>query len=139
MMACIRYISLLCTTLHHSGMLSIMMIWQKKIQRILSLSREENLLTCFHSTISGGQMLAWILPNFSIYYFCFNFSCFHYLSIPFIKMFMILNFFVPHEMVFCYQNCSDDLILWEKIVLVIEKIFLNSRLKAENLQKNWDH
>ena len=36
-------------------------------------------------------------------------------------------------MVFCYQNCSD--ILWEKNVLVIEKNFLNSRLKAENLQK----
>ena len=25
------------------------------------------------------------------------------------------------EMVFCYQNCSD--LLWEKIVLVIEKNF----------------
>ena len=36
------------------------------------------------------------------------------------------------EMVFCYQNCSD--LLWEKIVLVIEKNFWNSRLKAENLQ-----
>ena len=36
------------------------------------------------------------------------------------------------EMVFCYQNCSD--LLWEKIVLVIEKNFFNSRLKAENLQ-----
>ena len=35
-------------------------------------------------------------------------------------------------LVFCYQNCSD--LLWEKIVLVIEKIFWNSRLKAENLQ-----
>ena len=31
-------------------------------------------------------------------------------------------------MVFCYQNCSD--LLWEKIVLVIEKFFWNSRLKA---------
>ena len=40
-------------------------------------------------------------------------------------------------MVFCYQICSD--LLWEKIVLVIEKNFWNSRLKAENLQKNWDH
>ena len=29
-------------------------------------------------------------------------------------------------MVFCYQNCSD--LLWEKIVLVIEKNFGNSRL-----------
>ena len=41
------------------------------------------------------------------------------------------------KMVFCYQNCSD--LLWEKIVLVIEKNFWNSRLKAENLQNFWDH
>ena len=40
-------------------------------------------------------------------------------------------------MVFCYQNCSD--LLWEKIVLLIEKNFWNSRLKAENLQKFWDY
>ena len=40
-------------------------------------------------------------------------------------------------MVFCYQNCSD--LLWEKNVLVIEKNFWNSRLKAENLQNFWDH
>ena len=40
-------------------------------------------------------------------------------------------------MVFCYQNCSD--LLWEKIVLVIEKNFWNSRLKAKNLQNFWDH
>ena len=33
------------------------------------------------------------------------------------------------EMAFCYRNCSD--LLWEKIVLVIEKNFWNSRLKAE--------
>ena len=32
------------------------------------------------------------------------------------------NIFVqPIQMVFCYQNCSD--LLWEKIVLVIEKEF----------------
>ena len=36
-------------------------------------------------------------------------------------------------MVFCYQNCSD--LLWEKIVLVIEKNFWNSRLSQE-LAKN---
>ena len=41
------------------------------------------------------------------------------------------------EMVFCYQNCSD--LLWEKNVLMIQKNFWNSRLKAENLQKFWDH
>ena len=34
-------------------------------------------------------------------------------------------------------NCSD--LQWEKIVLVIEKNFRNSRLKAENLQNFWDH
>ena len=37
------------------------------------------------------------------------------------------------EIVFCYQNCSD--LLWEKIVLVIEKIFWNSRL---NSRKVWN-
>ena len=37
-----------------------------------------------------------------------------------------------NTMVFCYQNCSD--LLWEKIVLVTEKNFGNSRLKAENLK-----
>ena len=40
-------------------------------------------------------------------------------------------------LVFCYQNCSD--LLWEKIVLVIEKNFRNSRLRAENLKFFWDH
>ena len=39
------------------------------------------------------------------------------------------------EMVFCYQNCSD--LLWEKIVLVIEKNFWNSRLKAVKGQNNF--
>ena len=37
-----------------------------------------------------------------------------------------------HTMVFCYENCSD--ILWEKSVLVIEKNFWNSRLKAKILR-----
>ena len=44
---------------------------------------------------------------------------------------------ISWTMVFCYQNCSD--LLWGKIVLVIEKNFWNSRLKAENLQNFWDH
>ena len=35
------------------------------------------------------------------------------------------------------QNWSD--LLWEKIVLVIEENFWNSRLKAESFQKFWDH
>ena len=34
-------------------------------------------------------------------------------------------FWIFKTMVFCYQNCSD--LLWEKIVLVIEKNFWNSR------------
>ena len=42
-----------------------------------------------------------------------------------------------NKMVFCYQNCSD--LLWEKKILVIEKNFWNSRLKAKNLKKFWDH
>ena len=50
---------------------------------------------------------------------------------------MLGKFFSYEEMVFCYQNCSD--LLWEKFVLVTEKNFWNSRLKAENLQKFWDH
>ena len=33
----------------------------------------------------------------------------------------ILHFVLMDEMVFCYQNCSD--LLWEKVVLVIEKNF----------------
>ena len=37
------------------------------------------------------------------------------------------------KMVFCYPSCSD--LLWEKNVLVNEKNFWNSRLKAENLHK----
>ena len=41
------------------------------------------------------------------------------------------------RMVFCYQNCSDQ--LWEKNVLVIEEKLCNSRLNAKNLQKFWDH
>ena len=41
------------------------------------------------------------------------------------------------DLVFCYQNCTD--LLWEKIVLVIEKKFWHSRLKAENLKFFWDH
>ena len=40
------------------------------------------------------------------------------------------------NLVFCYQNCSD--LLW-LIVLVIENIFWNLRLKAENLKNVWDH
>ena len=35
------------------------------------------------------------------------------------------------------QNCSD--LLWEKILLVIQKNIWNSRLKAENLKKICDH
>ena len=41
------------------------------------------------------------------------------------------------KMVFCYKNCPD--LLWEKNVLVIEKNFWNSRLKAKNLPNFWDH
>ena len=52
-----------------------------------------------------------------------------------LQIFSLLQ--IGMKMVFCYQNCSD--LLWEKIVLVIEKNFWNSRLKAENFQNFWDH
>ena len=39
------------------------------------------------------------------------------------------------RLVFCYQNCSG--LTWERFVLVIEKTFWNSRLKAEALQNFW--
>ena len=51
--------------------------------------------------------------------------------------FLIIILVQGTRLVFCYQNCSD--LLWEKTVLVIEKNFWNSRLKAKNLQKFWDH
>ena len=54
-----------------------------------------------------------------------------------IILLIIRVFFSMKILVFCYQNCSD--LLWEKIVLLIEKNFWNSRLKVENLQNFWDH
>ena len=51
--------------------------------------------------------------------------------------FMFYKVIRSKRIVFCYQNCSD--LLWEKIVLVIEKNFWNSRLKAENLLNFWDY
>ena len=57
-------------------------------------------------------------------------------------VFSLPPFFVCKEApqkwyIFCYQNCSD--LLWETIVLVIEKNFWKSRLKAKDLQNCWDH
>ena len=52
-----------------------------------------------------------------------------------VKIIFTWHFFV--DIVFCYPNCSD--LLWEKIVLVIEKNFWNLRLNAENFQNFWDH
>ena len=70
-------------------------------------------------------VLVWPWRNFGS-----KIRCFCYIQTAW-KLSIIL------EMVFCYQNCSD--LLWEKIVLVIEKNFWNSRLKVENLQNFWDH
>ena len=54
------------------------------------------------------------------------------------KLEKILAFMLGYlDMVFCFENCAD--LLWEAIVLVIEEKKLNSRLKADNLQKFWDH
>ena len=54
----------------------------------------------------------------------------------FSKLYLLQNVNIEN-MLFCYQNCSH--LLWEKNVLVIKKNFWNSRLKAKNLQKFWDH
>ena len=37
-------------------------------------------------------------------------------------------------MVFCYQNCSE--LLWEKIVQVIEEIFLKFKAEGQEFEKN---
>ena len=60
-------------------------------------------------------------------------------------MWFVFIQFLNHErkftfrtlMVFFCQTCPD--LLWEKIVLVIEKNFWNSRLKAKKFQIFWDH
>ena len=41
--------------------------------------------------------------------------------------------FGPEKMVFCYQNCSD--LLWEKIVLVIEKKKLKFEAEGQEFSK----
>ena len=38
-----------------------------------------------------------------------------------------------------FRFSEETDLLWEKIILVIEKNFWSSRLKAKNLQKIWDH
>ena len=43
------------------------------------------------------------------------------------------NFSLTTEMVFCYPNCSD--LLWEKIVLVIEKNFLKFEAEGREFAK----
>ena len=79
-----------------------------------------NILFCFYSR---SYVFLFFELTFCLL-FCFLFS--------------LISLFT---LVFCYQNCSD--LLWEKIVIVIEKNFWKSRLKAENLkkklQKFWDH
>ena len=51
--------------------------------------------------------------------------------------FYVLTYFYRDRMVFFFTK----IILWEKMVLVMEKNFWNSRLKAEaeNLQNFWEH
>ena len=74
-------------------------------------------------------------------YFSFRFWNVHFgcsgrfLSFFIFKLYCVSNFYdyvschrQLEEMGFCFQNCSG--LLWEKIVLVIEKNFWNSRLKA---------
>ena len=82
---------------------------------------------------------------FSFRFWNVHFGCWgRFLSFFIFKLYCVSNFYdyvschrQLEEMGFCFQNCSG--LLWEKIVLVIEKNFWNSRRKAENFQKIWDY
>ena len=117
-----------------------------------------------HHIVVGKEKISWFVsfaylaqvPILIHFEFCFPFFISRYFSIeisficqlqinkiwilekyPNKKEIQSISFDPSREMVFCYQNCSD--LVWEKIVLVIEKNFWNSRLKAEKLQNFWDH
>ena len=78
-----------------------------------------------------------------LYNICFDFSqilktekknaCFW----PIRTFVLFFNWEILVKMLFCFQNCFYP--LWEKVILVIEKNFWKSRLKAENFQNVWDH
>ena len=88
----------------------------------------------------GVSILNWVaarvLLENTYTFFCIYFFFFFHLLCSYNN---VVNYCEENSrrMVFCYQNCSD--LLWEKNVLVIKKNLWNSRLKAENLQKFWDH
>ena len=104
--------------------------------------------SCFHSTISIIDWLYEWIYEWMTWVNIWEISKCISLSISAFKIYVTCSLsprLLKHswstngfqELVFCYQNCSD--LLWEKIVLVIEKNFWNSRLKAENFQNFWDH
>ena len=91
----------------------------------------------FHNSWSAVERKFFSYSSLSIYFTKFNFI-FHFT----LKKMENWNswqklYFWCKTMIFCYQNCSD--LLGKKIVLVIKKNFWYSRLKAETLQKFWDH
>ena len=92
--------------LSHSAIVIIILLWW--CQLISPAFEIEITVTWFLNHIICSGILEWNELSYEL-----GLNC-------------IINFLV-REMVFCYQNCSD--LLWEKIVLVIEK----------NLQRFWDH
>ena len=90
---------------------------------------EGGMATCFaYGQTGSGKWFLRSLRPMGIWVFWF-----FPLKYPFLPPLFIMAFWY----VFCYQNCSG--LLWEKNVLVIKKKIWNSRLKAENFQKFWDH
>ena len=118
----------------HKSMSFIWIVWSTLYVYICWFTEQSCIIPFFPQQITVTSMRK--NPDYSIYYNCW--ARLFFLGVIPAAMLIYLNYkvsFVP--LVFCYQNCSD--LLWEKIVLVIEENFWNSRLKAENLQNFWDH
>ena len=70
---------------------------------------------------------AWLMTKLKVKFYVFNFDG---LTVQFVEL--ILNLWQKWY-VFCYQNCSD--LLWEKIILVIEKKLLKFEAEGQEFAK----
>ena len=129
----------------HTPLLKI--LWYKFLNQLTFIKKSICLtlcLQCWNSTISvtasthHNTYILFLVTVPSHYFYALERKLFGHVSLivdsP--RKYRMLVKVKCWQMVFCYQNCSDQ--LWEKNVLVIQKNFWNSRLKAENLQKFWD-
>ena len=71
------------------------------------------------------------VPSKQLFALCKLF--FHHQIVHFLPA-NVLHKYLQHKMVFCYQNCSDQ--LWEKNVLVIENFFFEIRGWRPRICKN---